>query len=243
MIYTYFDYRVHTDMNSNCIFSMFNTLVHFQVAFPGLKELELNKLPNLLHLWKENSQLSKALLNLATLEISECDKLEKLVPSSVSLENLVTLEVSKCNELIHLMTLSTAESLVKLNRMNVIDCKMLQQIILQVGEEVKKDCIVFSQFKYLGLHCLPCLTSFCLGNFTLEFPCLEQVIVRECPKMKIFSQGVLHTPKLQRLHLREKYDEGLWEGSLNSTIQKLFEEMVCTDLLKLLMHLPCTSTF
>ncbi|GAY54355.1 hypothetical protein CUMW_156120, partial [Citrus unshiu] len=197
-----------------------------KVAFPGLKELELNKLPNLLHLWKENSQLSKALLNLATLEISECDKLEKLVPSSVSLENLVTLEVSKCNELIHLMTLSTAESLVKLNRMNVIDCKMLQQIILQVGEEVKKDCIVFSQFKYLGLHCLPCLTSFCLGNFTLEFPCLEQVIVRECPKMKIFSQGVLHTPKLQRLHLREKYDEGLWEGSLNSTIQKLFEEMV-----------------
>ena len=61
--------------------------------------------------------------------------------------------------------------------------------------------------------------------------------------MKIFSQGVLHTPKLRRLQLTEEDDEGRWEGNLNSTIQKLFEEMVCTDLLKLLMHLPCTSTF
>lgn len=186
-------------MNLNCIFSIFNTLVCFQVAFPSLKELELNKLPKLLHLWKENSQLSNVLQNLATLEISECNKLEKLVPSSVSLENLTTLEVSKCNGLIHLVTLSTAESLVKLTRMNVIDCKMLQQIILHVGEEVKKDVIVFSRLKYLGLHCFPCLTSFCLGNFTLEFPCLEQVIVRECPKMKIFFSGSLTHTKTTKI--------------------------------------------
>lgn len=54
--------------------------------------------------------------------------------------------------------------------------------------------------------------------------------------MIIFSQGVLHTPKLQRLELTEEDDEGHWEGSLNSTIQKLFVEMVCADLPKFLMH-------
>ena len=159
----------------------------------------------------------------------------------MSFGNLSTLEVSKCGRLMNLMTISTAESLVNLERMNVTDCKMIQQIIQQVGE-VEKDCIVFSQLKYLGLHCLSSLKSFCMGNKALEFPCLEQVIVEECPKMKIFSQGVLHTPKLRRLQLTEEDDEGRWEGNLNSTIQKLFVEMVCADLTKFLMQFPCICT-
>ncbi|KDO58840.1 hypothetical protein CISIN_1g0469681mg, partial [Citrus sinensis] len=64
----------------------------------------------------------------------------------------------------------------------------------------------------------------CLGNYTLEFPSLERVVVRQCPKMKIFSQGVVDTPKLNKVKLTEG-EEGCWEGNLNDTIQKLFNEM------------------
>ncbi|KDO37341.1 hypothetical protein CISIN_1g0204562mg, partial [Citrus sinensis] len=98
-----------------------------------------------------------------------------------------------------------------------------------VGEEVK-GCIVFERMNYLTLDCLPSLTSFCLGNYALEFPSLEQVVVRQCPKMKIFSQGVLDTPMLNKVNVTEEEkdddDEGCWEGNLNDTIKQLFNEIV-----------------
>lgn len=209
--------------------------VDFQVAFPQLGNLRLSGLHKVQHLWKENDESNKAFANLERLEISECSKLQKLVPPSWHLENLATLEVSKCHGLINLLTLSTSESLVNLERMKITDCKMMEEIIQsQVGEEAE-DCIVFRKLEYLGLDCLPSLTSFCLGNYALEFPSLKQVVVRQCPKMKIFSQGLLDTPMLNKVNVTKEEkdddeeddeDEGCWEGNLNDTIKKLFNEMV-----------------
>ncbi|GAY68290.1 hypothetical protein CUMW_263010, partial [Citrus unshiu] len=190
---------------------------------------KLSRLHKVQHLWKENDESNKAFANLESLEIFECSKLQKLVPASWHLENLATLEVSKCHGLINLLTLSTSESLVNLERMKITDCKMMEEIIQsQVGEEAE-DCIVFRKLEYLGLDCLPSLTSFCLGNYALEFPSLEHVVVRQCPTMKIFSQGVVDAPKLNKVKPTEEEDgddEGCWEGNLNDTIKKLFNEMV-----------------
>ncbi|GAY69457.1 hypothetical protein CUMW_272160, partial [Citrus unshiu] len=201
-----------------------------KVAFPLLMELKLSRLHKVQHLWKENDESNKAFANLGSLEISECSKLQKLVPPSWHLENLWGLEVSKCHRLINLSTLSTSKNLVNLGRMKIADCKRIEEIIqLQVGEEVK-GCIVFERMNYLTLDCLPSLTSFCLGNYALEFPSLEQVVVRQCPKMKIFSQGVLDTPMLNKVNVTEEEkdddDEGCWEGNLNDTIKQLFNEIV-----------------
>ncbi|GAY62521.1 hypothetical protein CUMW_218460 [Citrus unshiu] len=200
-----------------------------KVAFPQLRYLELSRLHKVQHLWKENDESNKAFANLIRLKISECSKLQKLVTPSWHLENLATLEVSKCHGLINVLTLSTSESLVNLGRMKIADCKMIEQIIqLQVGEEAK-GCVVFEELGYLGLDCLPSLTSFCLGNYALEFPSLEHVVVRQCPTMKIFSQGVVDAPKLNKVKSTEEEDgddEGCWEGNLNDTIKKLFNEMV-----------------
>ncbi|KAL9451053.1 hypothetical protein AB3S75_012745 [Citrus x aurantiifolia] len=213
-----------------------NLLLAHQVAFPQLRWLNLSRLHKVQHLWKENDESNKAFANLESLEISECSKLQKLVPPSWHLENLATLEVSKCHGLINLLTLSASESLVNLERMKVADCKMIEEIIqLQVGEEVK-GCIVFEKMNYLTLDCLPSLTSFCSSNYTLQFPFLQKVVVRQCPKMKIFSQGVVDTPNLNKVKLTEEKDdyddeeddddEGCWEGNLNDTIKKLFNEKV-----------------
>ncbi|KAJ4721026.1 Disease resistance protein [Melia azedarach] len=183
-----------------------------KVVFPRLQMLELSKLPQLMYLSKNFS----------------------------AFKNLSTLQISKCDDLVNVVTLSsTAESLVNLRFMMISDCKMLEEIIeLQIGE-VKKDPTVFCYLECLILDHLPSLASFCSGSCTLEFPNLNKVIVRECPKMKIFSQGVSSTPQLQRLRLQlteseeewygESEEEGCWEGDLNSTIQKLFEEMSSKD--------------
>ncbi|KAJ4721055.1 Disease resistance protein [Melia azedarach] len=196
-----------------------------KVAFPKLEELKLCKLPKLLHLCIENPRPNNVFQNLKALQLSECCKLEKLMPSWASFQNLTTLAVSRCDGLINLVTLSTAKSLVNLRRMQVADCKMMEEII-HVRDGVQKGCIVFSQLEYLRLGYLPSLTSFCVGNHGLEFPSLEQAIVKECP---VFSWRDSITPKLQRLQLTDLEDDGRWEGSLNSTMQKLFEEMSPKD--------------
>ncbi|KAH9687128.1 AAA domain-containing protein [Citrus sinensis] len=201
-----------------------------KVAFPKLRKLRLSRLHKVQHLWKENAESNKVFANLESLKISECSKLQKLVPPSWHLENLEALKVSKCHRLINVLTFSTSESLVNLQRMKIADCKMIEEIIQsQVGEEAK-DCIVFRELEYLTLDCLPSLTSFSLGNYALEFPSLKQVVVRQCPKMKIFSQGLLDTPMLNKVNVTEEEkdddDEGCWEGNLNDTIKKLFNEMV-----------------
>ncbi|KAH9752952.1 Disease resistance protein [Citrus sinensis] len=200
-----------------------------KLTFPQLKELKLSRLHKVQHLWKENDESNKAFANLKSLEIFECSKLQKLVPASWHLENLEALKVSKCHRLINLLTLSTSRSLIILQSMTIADCKRIEEIIQSPVAEEAKDCIVFKELKYLGLDCLPSLTSFCLGNYALEFPSLKQVVVRQCPKMKIFSQGVLDTPMLNKVNVTEEEkddDEGCWEGNLNDTIKKLFNEMV-----------------
>ncbi|KAL5743205.1 hypothetical protein ACOSP7_029937 [Xanthoceras sorbifolium] len=215
-----------------------------KVAFPCLNKLVLCELPELLHLWKGNSQPSKVIENLAHLKVSGGGNLVTLVPSSVSLQNLERLEVQKCDGLINLVTCSMAKTLEKLKIMKIVDCKTLEEIIVDMGDEIK-DVIVFNQLKYLKLRCLPSLTNFCNGNFTIEFPYLQRVLVIECLKMMTFSQGVLSTPKLRRIHLKEAEDEiwseyiasnmgwedednedgGCWEGDLNTTIQKLCKDV------------------
>ncbi|XVF57350.1 hypothetical protein PTKIN_Ptkin06aG0198100 [Pterospermum kingtungense] len=143
----------------------------------------------------------------------------------VALKNLRALKVSRCNGFVNLIASSTAKSLVQLTRMSVTDCDMIEEIIAGEGGEVK-DCIAFSQLKYLHLSCLPSLSAFCLRDHVFEFPSLEKLMVMKCPKMKIFCQGDVRTPQLQKVILTEDEEKGRWAGNLKTTIKQLFEEMV-----------------
>ncbi|KAF2318296.1 hypothetical protein GH714_004631 [Hevea brasiliensis] len=194
-----------------------------------LKVLKLSNLTKLKRTVEENSQPVQVFEHLATLEVSECYTLKILVPSSVSFQNLTNLELSKCHGMINLITSLVGRGMMQLNRMIVKDCEIIQEIVASGGDGVV-DEICFSQLKYLDLRCLPCLTSFCFGYYTFNFPSLEKVIVIECPKMKIFAQGVLSTPKLRQIQIVDEVDDESalgwhWKGSLNKTIQDLFIEM------------------
>jgi hypothetical protein len=217
---------------------------------PKLRELNLIGLPMLTHLWKEDTQPCQVLHNLEKLEVTECGKLKNLVPSSVSFQNLSELEISKCHRLINLVTSATAKTLVQLKKMSLSDCESITEIVTREGGEANDQVIItFSKLTYLKLDCLPRLINFCSGSYYLEFPSLENVIVRQCQEMKIFSYGDLSTPKLQRVqvtdenedkdededatdedewHWKEdewhrKEDEWHWKDDLNSTIQWFWE--------------------
>ncbi|XP_058007404.1 uncharacterized protein LOC110653611 isoform X2 [Hevea brasiliensis] len=207
-----------------------------------LKELKLSKLPRLKHLM--DAKLLTVFQYLETLEVLECGRLEILVPSSVSFQNLKTLEVSNCQRLVNLISSSTARSLERLRKMKIEKCELIQEIIVTEEDKDEEEEICFGQLKCLELQHLPSLSSFCSGNSTFSFPSLEEVIIIECPNMKIFAQEVLSTPKLWRVQTGEpKYTregewewererkkkyicEWEWEGSLNKTIQSLFKEMI-----------------
>ncbi|KAK3227641.1 hypothetical protein Dsin_007503, partial [Dipteronia sinensis] len=179
----------------------------------------------------KNSLPCKVFRNLKTLEVLHCVNLKNLVPSFVSFQNLMTLEVSKCNRLVNLMVVSVAKSLVQLTRLKIRECEMIEEIITHVGNKVE-DRIIFNQLEYLELHSLPKLTSFCSRNHTIEFPSLHQVVVRQCHNMKLFSHGPLSTPRLHRLQITEE-EEGIWEGGLNTTIQKMYNSLMFLRIFKM----------
>ncbi|KAL5807574.1 hypothetical protein ACOSQ3_030460 [Xanthoceras sorbifolium] len=191
-----------------------------------LNNLKLVDLEDSLHLWEENSLPCKVFRNLETLEVSNCNNLKSLVPSFVSFQNLTALEVSKCSGLVNLLVVSVANSLVQLTRLKITECKMIENIIAPGRVDEMEHRILFNQLIHLELHCLPRLTSFCSGNYTVEFPFLQQVVMRQCPNMKVFSEGALSTPRLHKIQITEAENEGIWEGGLNTTIQKIFEELV-----------------
>ncbi|KAB1202906.1 hypothetical protein CJ030_MR8G022380 [Morella rubra] len=190
---------------------------------PRLRELKLSKQSILTQIWKDDTQLPcPAFHNLETLEVSECEDLKKLVPSSVSFKNLKILEILKCPGLINLVTSSTAKSLVQLKKMRVCECEKITEIVAkEVGEA--NEVITFPKLTCLELDCLENLTKFCLESSAFKFPTLKEVIVKQCPKLKVFYDGVLSTPKLQRVKVT-KEDEWYWKHDLNTTLQWLWRE-------------------
>ncbi|KAL4379982.1 hypothetical protein GQ457_02G035630 [Hibiscus cannabinus] len=190
-------------------------------ALAHLKGLTLIELPMLTHLWKK--------------EVS-------FAGPSVSFKHLTTLKVSKCHGFRDLLTFTIAKSMVQLETMSVTDCQMIEEIIASTTDEVT-DAIVFNQLESLELDSLPCLSSFCSGNYSMVFPALEEVIMGQCPKMEFFTMGELRTPMLHALQStngEEGEEVELWEGDLNATIQQMFIEKVCTNR-KLFMLKSCSS--
>ncbi|TXG71336.1 hypothetical protein EZV62_006271 [Acer yangbiense] len=174
---------------------------------PGkLSCLSLSELSDV-HMWEESSEFGKFFQYLKYLKLSECGNLTSLMPSSMTFNNLMNLEVDKCAGLLNVMVPSVAKSLMQLKRMGITDCEMIEEIITHKEDEAI-DQIIFNQLEYLSLDGLPSLTIFHSGSFTIAFPSLQMVVVRRCPNMKLFSRGVLSTPRLHTLQIAETEDAG-----------------------------------
>ncbi|XP_029130557.1 uncharacterized protein LOC109815153 isoform X3 [Cajanus cajan] len=165
------------------------------------------------------------LQRLEVLSLKWCQKLIILAPPSVSLTCMTYLEIEYCRGLQNLMAYSTAKSLVQLKTMKVSGCNV-KEIVTNEGNEDKIE-IVFSKLVTIELAWLPYLTSFCgFKKCEFKFPSLEILIVRGCNMMETFTMGHTKAPKLQNIFAYEGEVEAKWqwEGDLNTTIQKDFQD-------------------
>jgi len=189
---------------------------------PRFRELKLRNLTKLRCICKEGFQLDPVLQFLESIFVYQCSSLTKLVPSSVTFNYMTYLEVTKCHGLINLITHSTAKSLVKLTTMKIKMCNWLEDIVN--GKEDETNEIVFCSLQTLELISLQRLSRFCSCPCPIMFPLLEVVVIKECPRMELFSLGVAITENLHNVQT----DEGNhWEGDLNRTVKKLFDDKVC----------------
>ncbi|KAJ7950383.1 Disease resistance protein [Quillaja saponaria] len=171
-----------------------------------LRSLTLESLGNFECIWNGDSTLHNILENLQHLELRKCSSLIKLAPFTISLRNLKSLE-----------------------RMRIINCESMEEIVANEEDEkgIVAHEIVFERLKFLKLHSLPRLTSFCTGsNFVFNFLALERVIVTQCPMMTTFSPGVIRAPLLKAIFGTKEMDKPRWYDDLNTTIEMLFKEMV-----------------
>ena len=198
---------------------------------PKLKSLKLTDLAKLEKIGFERDAI---LQRIEFLILKNCCSLDTLAPPAVSLTHLTNLEVADCEGLKYLMPPSTAKSLGQLSTMKVISCASLEEIVSEQGSEEKEENaakvnIAFKHLKALELVSLKNVESFCSSKSCgFEFPSLEKLVVSACPKMKIFSQKVSSLPILQKIyfvHDKEK-KRWCWEGTLQDTIQYMFENKV-----------------
>ncbi|MBA0575629.1 hypothetical protein Golob_024067, partial [Gossypium lobatum] len=187
-----------------------------------IRNLELENAINLNHIWRKDSELDHILSNLRPLTVRGCDDLINIRASSSSLQNLTTLNVSFCDMMTNLVTPSVIKNLVQLTTMRVKYCTEMTEIVGNEGDY--HQTIVVSKLKCLELINLQSLTSFCPGNYTFNFPCLEELIVEQCPRLKIFSEGVLSTPQLQRVKQSRYCEKWSWTSDLNTTIRQRYTE-------------------
>ncbi|MFQ6656174.1 hypothetical protein Gotur_026395 [Gossypium turneri] len=195
------------------------------ITIPKVKNLRLDAVNNIRHLWKQDSPLGHICASLECLEVRNCGN---LINSGLDLsfsENLTTLDVFNCHEMLELITSSKARSLACLVTMRIAECERMREVVASDGDETSYE-IVFRALKCLELHCLQSLTSFCSRNYTLRFPSLEQVTLCQCPRMKNFNQGELTTPKLQKVQLTQTDFRGRWAGGLNATVEQLYQEQL-----------------
>ncbi|KAI9112237.1 hypothetical protein K1719_016760 [Acacia pycnantha] len=177
------------------------------------------------NLEREGFQIDQVLDDLEYLLVHHCSKLKHLVPSTINFCQLTYLEVQNCNGLIHLITSSTAKSLVNLEIMIIRNCNSLEQVVAEDRVE-SEDAIAFCNLWVLELECLPRLKMFCSSSYRLlDLPWLYEVVISNCPRMEIFSLGKTDAPMLQEVLTQKEDEKEQWQGDLNTTVTKIFQDM------------------
>ncbi|KAL9448028.1 hypothetical protein AB3S75_015492 [Citrus x aurantiifolia] len=220
-ILSLFNFSFHEE-----VFSMEGCLEKHVGKLAMIKELKLHRHYHLKQLCKQDSKLGPIFQYLEILRVNYCQSLLILLPSSsVSFRNLTKLLAFGCKGLMHLVTSSTAKTLVQLVTVQVCRCRAMTEVVINDKDGVEKEEIVFRKLKALGLRDLESLTSFCSANYTFEFPSLEYLEVIGCPKMNFFTTGESITPPRVNVWYGERADKRRWANNdLNRSIQQLHAE-------------------
>ncbi|KAF2307116.1 hypothetical protein GH714_024930 [Hevea brasiliensis] len=162
------------------------------VLFDNLSSVSVWDCPNLKFIFP--ASIAKNLPQLKTLDIARSG-LEEIVQNlnwvetnmenqpMVSFPNLTLLIVDGCDNLKILLSLS---SVVHLERLQIRNCKMMEEVMVKEGlEEEIMSKMLLHQVESLELENLPKLTRFCTSNL-VECPVLEELRIKNCPQMRTF---------------------------------------------------------
>ncbi|KAJ6670258.1 hypothetical protein OIU85_022006 [Salix viminalis] len=143
-----------------------------------------------------------SLVQLQFLKIFACEELKQIIAKdnddekdqilfgsdlqSLCFPNLCQVEINKCNKLRSLFPVAMTLGLPKLKKLQVADSSQLLKVFGQDDHvspvNVEKQ-MVFRNLSFLRLHNLPSIVCFSLGCNNLSFPCLEDLMVDQCPKL------------------------------------------------------------
>lgn len=114
-----------------------------------LQEMTLYHLPKLSHIWKSN------------------------MTEVLSFHKLTNIDVSDCNNLKSLFSHSMARSLVQLQKLRVVDCEMMEEIITKEEENINKGSkfkTLLPKLEQLSFNGLPKLECVCSGDYDYDIP-------------------------------------------------------------------------
>ncbi|XP_062144896.1 probable disease resistance protein At4g27220 [Alnus glutinosa] len=187
-------------------------ILHEQVVvFPNLEKLELFSigLEDIQHNQHQATRFSCRLEN---------------IQSTSRFDNLLQLDVKGCGNIKCLLSFSTARRMVQLKHLHIVECKVMEEILLTedlgvVGEIIPKE--LFPRLECLVLKMLPILKRFCEGS-NIKFSYLKQLVIDNCPKLKTFiskhvSLGMTSSKEVKEMNVEESH---------STTVQPLFNEEV-----------------
>ncbi|XP_023742243.1 disease resistance protein At4g27190 isoform X2 [Lactuca sativa] len=144
------------------------------IAFPKLKEVTLDTLFELTHMWKSNRWIV------------------------LNFPNLTKVSINNCPLLGHVFTSCMVGSLLQLQELQIRDCEGMDVIVKQVEDsETRLTEVVFPFLKSITLHELPNLRGFFLGNGDFLWPSLDTMRIKSCPEIVVFTNGQSNTPELK----------------------------------------------
>ncbi|XP_073305939.1 probable disease resistance protein At1g61300 isoform X3 [Primulina huaijiensis] len=131
-------------------------------SFQNLESLVVEHLPKLGYLWKSPNQ-------------------------NVSLVNLKSISIDDCPNLRYLFSMATARSLLQLQRLEILSCETIEQVLWnEMESNTEASVIEFPKLKALTLLYLPNLLAFTQGVEIIKFPQLIELWIGNLQRLNSF---------------------------------------------------------
>ncbi|RYR53672.1 hypothetical protein Ahy_A06g028881 [Arachis hypogaea] len=210
----------HNSSIDICDYDNLEKRTSMMVTFTHLVSLQLFGLPNLENFcsFAINGKQEGRDSN----EGSERILREKPFINGLLVPNLTSLHMSKCDRIKILFSFSTFG---RLQNLRVSNCKNIEEIVSKDNINTSEDKVMFPKLEKLSLKSLPKLKAFCQVSYSFELSSLQEVMIKDCMNMEVFSRGSCHTTKLKNVTMNSKATyfkcniSVQKEDQLNSTIE------------------------
>ena len=165
----------------------------------NLKELEVEKCSSIEEVFdiqgtnivEESRDITAAeLISLTLRNLEKVKHVWNMDPQGIiTFRKLRTIEIKGCSSLKSIFPTSVAKALMQLEKLEIEDCAMVEEIVAKEEGIETTTLFKFPQLTTLELQNLPELKSFYAGNYTSEWRSLKVLHIQKCDKLKIFGSN------------------------------------------------------